>query len=273
VWTAPEEPGPVDTADTCLALPAPGWLLHSSAADGIVRLVNHGSDRLPPPPAVDEDSPHYSKFAYASAAAPDTVGAGIDNHVALVAADGTASRRGRIHPLGATGCRAASWHTAFLPGQGQGYRIETTSVVRGPWEIRVHRVDGPRGAVVREGGWALADDAGPLEESVGPGWARARRPDGPASEVVGLYGWDASRPGVVARARETNAYGAWSATPHLLLPVHPGGVHVLVTLVVLGNDSATAATGADARVTAEGGMLIRFPDGTEEEVPAVAESG
>jgi hypothetical protein len=78
---------------------------------------------------------------------------------------------------------------------------------------------------------------------------------------------------VVARARETNAYGAWSATPHLLLPVHPGGVHVLVTLVVLGNDSATAATGADARVTAESGMLIRFPDGTEEEVPAVAESG
>jgi hypothetical protein len=50
-------------------------------------------------------------------------------------------------------------------------------------------------------------------------------------------------------------------------------VHVLVTLVVLGDDSATAATGADARVTAESGMLIRFPDGTEEEVPAVAESG
>lgn len=157
VWTAPEEPGPVDTADSCVALPVPGWLLHSTAADGVVRLVNHGSDRLPPPPAPDEDSPHYTRFAYASAAAPDTEGigigtggAGIDNHLALVAADGTRSRRGRIHPLGAAGRRAASWHTARLAGAE--HRIETTSVVHGPWEVRVHRVAGPRGAVVREGG-------------------------------------------------------------------------------------------------------------------------
>lgn len=150
VWTAPEEPGPVDTADSCVALPAPGWLLHSTAADGVVRLVNHGSDRLPPPPAPDEDSPHYTRFAYASAAAPDTAGPGIDNHIALVAADGEASRRGRIHPLGAAGRRAASWYTARLAGTG--HRIETTSVVHGPWEVRVHRAAGPRGAVVREGG-------------------------------------------------------------------------------------------------------------------------
>ncbi|WP_331716817.1 DUF2264 domain-containing protein [Streptomyces sp. 3214.6] len=50
VWTAREEAGPVDTADRRLALPAPGWLLHSTAADGIVRLVNYGADRLPPRP-------------------------------------------------------------------------------------------------------------------------------------------------------------------------------------------------------------------------------
>ncbi|MHA5047762.1 DUF2264 domain-containing protein [Streptomyces sp. SD15] len=262
VWTAPEEPGLVDTADRCVALPAPGWLLHSTAADGVVRLVNHGSDRLPPPPAEAEDSPHYAKFAYASASAPDTVGAGIDNHIALVAADGTASRRGRIHPLGAAGCRAASWHMASLSGAD--HRIETTSVVHGAWEVRVHRVAGPRGAVVREGGWALADDAGPLAQDVGPGWARARRPDGLTSAVVALYGWDGARPGAVAHARDANAYGEHSATPHLLLPVHPGGVHLLVTLVVLGADPEIA--GAGARVTAEGGVVVRFPDGTEQEV-------
>ncbi|MFE2486930.1 DUF2264 domain-containing protein [Streptomyces mirabilis] len=270
VWTAPEEPGPVDTADSCVALPVPGWLLHSTAADGVVRLVNHGSDRLPPPPAPDEDSPHYTRFAYASAAAPDTEGAGIgaegagiDNQLALVATDGTRSRRGRIHPLGAAGRRAASWHTARLAGAE--HRIETTSVVHGPWEVRVHRVAGPRGAVVREGGWALADDAGPPTQGTGPRWARARRPDGLTSAVVGLLGWDASGNGLVARARDANAYGVHSATPHLVLPVHPGGVHLLVTLVVLGRDPELV--GASARVTTGGGVLIRFPDGTEEELP------
>ncbi|GAA3836632.1 DUF2264 domain-containing protein [Streptomyces phyllanthi] len=285
VWTAPEEPGPVDTADTCLALPAPGWLLHSTAADGIVRLINHGTDRLPPPPSpklptpprgdsparggapTPEDNPHYTRFAYASAAAPDTAGEAIDNHIALVATDGTASRRGRIHPLGVTGHRAASWHIASLAGEE--HRIETVSVVRGPWEVRVHRVGGPYGAVVREGGWALADDTRPPEAATGPGWAWARRTDGLASTVVALHGWDTEAEGTVSQAQEANAYGTYSATPSLLLPVHPGGVHVLVTLVVLGADPEGARR-ASARVTAEGAVLIRFPDGAEEEVPQAA---
>lgn len=139
MWTATEEPGPVDTADSTLALPAPGWLLHSTAADGIVRLVNHGSDRLPPPPATDGDSPHYAKLAYSSATAPDTP-TGPDNHIALLGPDGTPSERGRIHPLGVESRRAASRQTAG---------IETVSVVHGPWEVRVHRV--PGNSRVREG--------------------------------------------------------------------------------------------------------------------------
>ncbi|WP_216590733.1 DUF2264 domain-containing protein, partial [Streptomyces brasiliscabiei] len=84
VWTAPEEAAPIDTTDTALALPGPGWLLHSTAADGLVRLVNHGSDRLPPPPAPADDSPHYARLAYSSATAPQTPPApepGPDNHL------------------------------------------------------------------------------------------------------------------------------------------------------------------------------------------------
>ncbi|GAA4089041.1 hypothetical protein GCM10022233_85390 [Streptomyces shaanxiensis] len=142
VWTAPEEPAPVDVQDVTMALPAPGWLLHSTAADGIVRLVNHGSDRLPPPPATDVDSPHYARLAYSSATAPQTPGP--DNQLARIAAEGTPSRRGRIRPLGAAGRRAASRY-----GDG----IETVSVVHGPWEVRVHRIDSDLQAdtVVREG--------------------------------------------------------------------------------------------------------------------------
>ncbi|WP_159052009.1 DUF2264 domain-containing protein, partial [Streptomyces niveiscabiei] len=85
VWTAPEEP--LEDKDRCLVLGAPGWVLHSTAADGIVRLVNHGSDRLAPPPAASEANPHYTRFAYSSVTAPETppgdLSGGVDNHLAV----------------------------------------------------------------------------------------------------------------------------------------------------------------------------------------------
>ncbi|WP_329055291.1 DUF2264 domain-containing protein [Streptomyces violaceus] len=270
VWTATEEPGPVESADVRLALPAPGWLLHSTATDGIVRLVNHGSDRLPPPPATAEDSPHYARFAYSSATAPETPPAphpGPDNHIALLAPDGTPTPRGRIHPLGVEGAHAASWHRALLPGSGAGHRIETVSVVHGPWEVRVHRVDAPPGTPVREGGWAVADDTAPPTARTGPGRARARRTDGLTSALVGLYGWSDDE-GTVVAAVGANAYGHHSATPLLTLPSHPGGTHLLVTLVVLSADPEVHAVveGTRVRAGADGGVEIRFPDGTRESV-------
>ncbi|MFI9751582.1 DUF2264 domain-containing protein [Streptomyces collinus] len=287
VWTAPEEPGPVETGDVRLALPAPGWLLHSTAADGIVRLVNHGSDRLPPPPAAPDDSPHYARLAYSSATAPETPPAphtGPDNHIALLAPDGTPTRRGRIHPLAVEGARAASWHRAVLPGSGEGHRIETVSVVRGPWEVRVHRVDAPPGTPVREGGWAVADDTGPPLGRTGPGRALARRTDGLTSTIVGLHGWLDAR-AAVAHAAGANAYGHHSAAPYLTLPAHPGGTHLLVTLVVLSTDPEVngdletngarqansdpyaRGSGTRVRVAVSGEVEIRFPDGTRERVP------
>jgi hypothetical protein len=252
VWAAREEPAPVDEADTTLALPGPGWLLHSTAADGLVRLVNHGSDRLPPPPARADDSPHYARLAYSSATAPETPGP--DNQLALLAPDGTPSPRGRIHPLGAEGRRAASRY-----GDG----IETVSVVHGPWEVRVHRVDAPTGTPVREGGWAVADDTEPPVGTSGPGWALARRADGLTSAVVGLYGWG-DEPGAVVRAVGANAYGHHSATP--VLHGSGGSGPVLVTLVLLSGDPHTPHTGASATVDAAGDVDIRFPDGTRERV-------
>ncbi|MFI7496966.1 DUF2264 domain-containing protein [Streptomyces sp. NPDC049687] len=252
VWTATEEPGPVDTADTTLALPAPGWLLHSTAADGIVRLVNHGSDRLPPPPATADDSPHYAKLAYSSATAPDTP-PGPDNHIALLAPDGTPSQRGRIDPLGVHGRRA---------GSRQAGGIETVSVVHGPWEIRVHRVDAPPGTPVREGGWAVADDTGPPIAQTGPGRALARRADGLTSALVALYGWS-DADGTVVRSLDANACGRHSATPVL-----EGAGPLLVTLVVLGADARS--TGAGATVDADGTVEVHFPDGLRERVPALS---
>ena len=275
VWTAPEEPGPVETGNVRRALSAPGWLLHSTASDGIVRLVNHGSDRLPPPPATSDDSPHYARLAYSSATAPETPPpprTAPDNHIALLAPDGTPTPRGRIHPLGAEGARAASWHRAVLPGSGAGHRIETVSVVHGPWEVRVHRVDAPPGTPVREGGWAVADDTGPPVGRTGPARATARRTDGLTSTVVGLHGWRGAA-AAVAHAAGGNACGHHSATPYLTLPAHPGGTHLLVTLVVLSadpdvnGDPHARGSGTRVRVAVAGEVEIRFPDGTRERVP------
>src|SRR5690606_20029461 len=87
VWTVPEETAPVEEADHVVALPAPGWLLHSTRHDGIVRLLNHGSDHNPPPPAPAGDDPHYSKLAYSTHAAPEAGEDGwtknVDNHLAV----------------------------------------------------------------------------------------------------------------------------------------------------------------------------------------------
>ncbi|MFF3847749.1 DUF2264 domain-containing protein [Streptomyces sp. NPDC002328] len=288
VWTAREEPGPVDTADRYTALPAPGWLLHSTAADGIVRLVNHGSDRLPPPPATSQDSPHYTRFAYSSATAPETPPAegefGPDNHIALLDGPSTASRRGRIHPLYTADRLAASWHRPLGPDGEEHSRIDTASVVHGPWEVRVHRIEAPAGVTVREGGWAVACDSAPPMGETGPGWALARRRDGLTTAIVSLLGrQDAPAPatpchGDVAHARDHNAYGLHSATPLLTSP-HPGGTHLLATLVVLTADPAVHGNlhalraGTRAVLTPEGAVEITFPDGTTGRVPALGGRG
>lgn len=284
VWTAVEEPGPVDTADRRLTLPGPGWLLHTTAADGIVRLVNHGSDRFPPPPAVAEDSPHYGRLAYSSATAPETPPdggvSGPDNHIALVDGSGAGpapSRRGRIHPLYAEEGRAASWHVPVTGGEEDPRRrITTASVVHGPWEVRLHLVRAPAGDLVREGGWAVADDDAPPAAGTGPQRALVRRADGLTSALTGLLGWTDPAVGTrgdVVRAEDHNAYGHHSATP-VLTARHPGGTLLLATLVVLSADPAVCAdtgapgSGAGVRAAEDGAVEVRFPDGAVERVAA-----
>ncbi|GAA4812638.1 DUF2264 domain-containing protein [Streptomyces ziwulingensis] len=276
VWTAREEPGPVDTADRQVALPGPGWLLHSTAADGVVRLVNHGSDRFPPAPAAAEDSPHYHRLAYSSATAPETPPDGTqgpDNHIALL--DGSRpSRRGRIHPLFTAAHGAVSWHTPVAEAGTPGRRIVTASVVRGPWEIRLHRVRTPVGGPVREGGWALADDDTPPAGRTGGDWSLVTRRDGLTSALIALSGWTgpSGHRGDVVRAEGHNAYGHHSATP-VLLAHHPGGERLLATLVILTADPELCTDlpslrgEAGVRTGDDGAVEIRFPDGATERVP------
>lgn len=276
VWTERELPLPVEESDRYTALPAPGWLLHGTRDDGIVRLINHGSDHNGP--ATDasdlggEDDPHYARLGYSTAtapeAAPHATARAVDGHLALLAPDGTPSRRRRIHPLRCEDRVASSWHTARLPGDERDHRIETTSVLHGPWEIRVHRVEAPEGATVREGGHAVADAERPYASS-GPDWALARTADGLTSAMVALYGWGGAADGTgVARDVQSNAYGPHSAIPYLRGLPHPGGRSVRVSLVTLSRDTVhpealrTAVTVRAAGDT----VVLTFLDGTAVEV-------
>jgi hypothetical protein len=254
-------------------MPGPGWLLHATRHDGLVRLVNHGSDRARHLAADGLDDPHYTRFGYASHAAPE-VGEearmrAMDGHVAVVSPDGTVTRRRRIQPIAVFDRFAASAYEDELPSGP--VRVETASVVRGPWEVRVHRVSGPSGCAVRDGGYAVADTA-PLSEDIGRHWAAVRRPDGLTSIAVALHGL---RSAAVARAMDANAYGACSATPYLTAARHPGGSAVYVSLVALTGDRVEpAALRRSVTVSVTGDRVkVRFPDGERIEVELGSQPG
>jgi hypothetical protein len=204
LWTAPEEPAPVEEADRVLALPAPGLLVQSTRADGIVRLHNHGSDHVRPHEAetAAEEDPHYGRQAYSTRTGPTAPGNAADNHLSVRVA-GRHSVRRRIHPLGAGHGAgwgwAASWHRPVFAGgppMVPGLRVESVTVARGPYELRVHRVVGaPPGARITHTGWAT----GPEE--------------GLVSALHPLHGWDPAA-GTV-RAPQGTAYTRWAELPRL----------------------------------------------------------
>ncbi len=268
-WTEPELPCAVEESDTRIALPVPGWLLHGTRADGIVRLLNHGSDNNLPDDPDAADDPHYSKFAYSTRTAPQTGPAAwerrIDNHLALLSADGTPSRRSVIRPASVVEHAAASWHELRLPGDERRYRVATVALPYGPCEVRVHRIEGPDGLApglaVRDGGHAIADRVPPGGEQ-GDGWALVRRADGLTCAVLGLHGWRAAE---VDRATDANALGRESAVPYLTAPADGEPDPVRVSLIVLSGepvDLRALRAGFSAEVGPDG-VRVGFPDGTE----------
>ncbi|WFB11471.1 DUF2264 domain-containing protein [Streptomyces sp. LX-29] len=150
VWTAREEPAPVERGDAVHAVPAPNWLVQSTVADGLVRVHNHGSTHP------DPDDPHYARLAYSTATGPAPHGAAPDNHFGLWW-DGRITSRTEPEPLGAGDGWAASRHRAGPA------RVLSLVLAHGAGELRAHLVTGaPRGAEVRLSGWAA--DGAPRSE-------------------------------------------------------------------------------------------------------------
>jgi len=180
VWSAPAEPLPIETGDDLRAISAAGWIVSGTRADGIVRIVNHGTDH-----AVEgvpsSDSPLYARLGYSTATSPLLDDAAwhdpLDQSVALVDAEGRATHRSGMRPIEALvvdGVGAAGsiggihWieaeptvhrHGSGLPGATTSAgELELRSLVRGPWEVRLARATGtdPRAVTLRVGGWAVA---------------------------------------------------------------------------------------------------------------------
>ena len=235
VWTAAEEPLPVEVADDLVAVAAPGWIVSGTHDDGIVRVVNHGTDHALEG-SLDGDSPLYARLGYSTATAPllddEAWAEPFDQAVVLVDADGRSThrsgmtlltlrgrrRRRRRRPPAARAPRRrrpdGADHGSGLVGTSVVVgTLTTVSVVRGAWEVRAVRVDdADPGLTLRSAGWPVSG------EPVVPG---ARRPQRRADLAARRR-----------RARHRGPAGQGRQPARHLdrdpLGVHPGGRRQLV---------------------------------------------
>lgn len=145
VWTATEEPGPVERGDELRPVGPANWLLQSTRSDGVVRLHNHGSEDV-------RYDPYYTRLAYSTVTAPVPLAAPSPSYDNSVIVGGDASRTD-IVPLGVGEGWAASRHSV-----GDGIRVTSLVLAQGAVEVRAHLVAGAApGTPVRVTGWAATE--------------------------------------------------------------------------------------------------------------------
>ncbi|QKW25742.1 DUF2264 domain-containing protein [Streptomyces seoulensis] len=287
VWTAPEEAAPVERGDAVRPAAGPGWLVQSTAADGLVRVHNHGSDDQPADEVLPDD-PLYARLAYSTATAPvfaahsddaadaadaaesadaDDTADVADNHFALLV-DGGASERGRITPLGTGADWAASAHRPRAGGaELPGVRVTSLVCAAGALEVHAHLVTGAAvGTPVRHTGWAVAGAA--VETAVTGARARALVAGRPlVSEAVALHGFTGA---TAVTPRAGTAFGPAAAVPALTGTVTAAECLFVSLLRLSGAGDAGDAGDAErpaVRVTAHRSaqghrLLVHWPDGS-----------
>jgi hypothetical protein len=181
VWTAAEEPLPVEQNDTVAVLEAPGWLVSTTAADGISRVINHGTDHSVPGDD-RSDSPLYARLGYSTVTFPPLAGDSSerprDNSAVLVHPERGATHRNGFSTLQCTvdgttavGVSRARSHWVEVehdsPDHGSGRSgsvswgptITVASLIRGACEVRAVRVHEEAPDTYLElSGWPAAAD-------------------------------------------------------------------------------------------------------------------
>ena len=224
VWTAAPMSLPVDDGDVLAVAAAPGWAISATRDDGIVRVINHGTDHALPG-SDGGDSPLYARLGYSTATSPrldaEAWASPLDQSVVLLNAADQATHRtgftalpvecgasapsgphdraniqhstGQVEAVALASTADAHWvePDPTVPDHGSGRpglstpagRIITVSVVRGAWEVRLVRVEGPADAAttLRIGGWAagpgLASAVVPLLGDIAPVWGETASDD------------------------------------------------------------------------------------------------
>ncbi|WP_166844476.1 DUF2264 domain-containing protein [Isoptericola sp. BMS4] len=286
-WTAPAQPLPVEESDTLTAVAPAGWIVSGTAADGLVRVVNHGTDhgREGEP---GSDSPLYARFGYSTATFPmldrESWSAPLDQAVVLLDersrpthrtgmwsttpriegeggdAVGIAASGGTVHRVDEDETRGLGiGHALGVPGTPRRVGdLRVVSLVRGCWEVRLVRVeslapgDGDDVPVLRVGGWPVSgDDAAPADAAV-PGAVAAAAGGTTSTLAPVLGGW---RSGIAER-HDATPLGP-TAVPWLSQPVETGAWSgVLLTL------SGTVGADAPARADLDGTVVrVAWPDG------------
>lgn len=324
VWAAESEPLPIEAGDELRAVRPAGWVISGTRADGIVRIANHGTDHAAAGSLVG-DSPLYARIGYSTAAGPLANQRAwlepLEQSVALVDPAGRATHRAAMDLIdvrvqdddgGRVGIAAsvsrAHWITVRPSAQRHGSGIdgdvevagvvEVHSLVRGPWEVRLARVDSLEPGIdaaslrLRVGGWALASDEEPsssIEEqraaegrNAEPGSstrassstedaaAESKIPDAAASVIAnGLSSRIRPLLGdgetTIETRDDASPLGPVAAVPLVAYPVAPG--RWSATLVELTTeDLASPADAAAAVALASDGdqttVTVTWPDGT-----------
>jgi hypothetical protein len=290
LWTATEERLDDEEVNVAHNIASVGWLIQRTGCDGIVRVHNHGSDHMMPEEADGgQPDPHYARFAYSTRTGNTALRNVPDNDVHVTIRKVPSVRR-RIHPLGGGADWAASYHVPQFPvpaaisgggpvGKGPvlpSSRIESLVVVRGSWEVRIHRFTGvPDGTAMTLSGWALA--AGTpvgLQVSLQDGLSSAAdghplagdRPpceptrvmvcgSGLVSELTGIAGWSSARS---SRAPQGTAYGEFAIVPELWGTMRPG------LFVALARLTTSDETAPPAVSVSTGGVIVQWHDGVHQ---------
>ncbi len=279
-WTEAEVPLPSETEDSVVALRAPGWLASTTASDGIVRIVNHGTDHARAGEA-GGDSPLYARLGYSTATFPllddSSWTSPLDNAVVLLDADENATHRSGMETLavaadGRSGTAASQgrvhWLAADEVQQHHGYgrtgrttvagHLEVVSLAHGAWEVRLARAGAlhPDVTALRMGGWPTTGGLSSRITPLTPCTATGREDHDDAGPLG-----SASTPWATFPAAPDAWHAAW-----LELATHPTEGSVALRL---GETSATATvTWPDGLVTTHPLSFARTDTGSGAETTA-----
>lgn len=285
VWTSTERPLPVEQEDLLVAVSTPGWLVAGTRRDGVVRVVNHGTDHSVPG---DEraDSPLYARLGYSTVTMPPLTGATVgdpsDNSVTLVDGSGRRSHRNGFQAVDCRVVDGVGWAVSRAathwvdtdddtgPDHGSGRAgpvrrgpvVTMGSLVRGPVEVRLARLDTFDGVdddtVLEFSGWPVSGDEPPPAQTSGdPAPSGCAGVDPPTSVVVGaaatsrlvaLAGFEHAQ---VRRERDTSPLGDQVAVPVLRTAGAPPlrRVHVAVVTLTGTGSAGTGPSEGNATVT------------------------